>query len=261
MMCFPPETLVFLRNIELFCVMYEKTRGVVLYTHPYNDTLSVVHVYTERFGRMSYMLPRGVGRAAKMARALYMPLALLDMEVEVRPGRHTQRIREAHSFLPLMHIQGDPVRSSLAMFLSEFLGSVLRGGESQPLLFAYIARSVQLLDALESGLGNFHICFLVGLTSYMGITPNVESFSPGYYFDMQEGVFVSHRPLNNPFLPPMEAAFMVKLMRINYVNMRRFRFSRGERRIILDRILSYYALHYTGMGQLSSPAVLHALFD
>ena len=106
-----------------------------------------------------------------------------------------------------------------------------------------------------------HICFLVGLTSYMGITPNVESFSPGYYFDMQEGVFVSHRPLNNPFLPPMEAAFMVKLMRINYVNMRRFRFSRGERRIILDRILSYYALHYTGMGQLSSPAVLHALFD
>ena len=54
--------------------MYEKSRGIVLHTVPYNDTLSVVQIYTEEHGRMSYMLPRGAGRAAKMARALYTPL-------------------------------------------------------------------------------------------------------------------------------------------------------------------------------------------
>ena len=71
--------------------MYEKTRGIVLHTIPYNDTLSVVHVYTERYGRVAYTLPRGAGRAAKMARAMYMPLSLLELEVEVRPGREMQR--------------------------------------------------------------------------------------------------------------------------------------------------------------------------
>lgn len=253
--------LVFSPLIALFCTMYEKTRGIVLYTLPYNDTLSVVHIYTERFGRVSYMLPRGMGRAAKMARALYMPLSLLDMEVEVRPGREMQRIREAHASVSLMRIQGDPVRSSLALFLAEFLGSVLRSAESQPQLFSYIARSVQLLDGLEQGLGNFHICFLIGLAPYMGITPNVEGYREGAYFDMNEGEFVMQRSLVNLSLSPMEAHAMLRLLRMNYANMHRFRFSRGERSAILDRIILYYGLHFTGMGQLSSPAVLHALFD
>lgn len=241
--------------------MYDKTRGIVLHTIPYNDTLSVVHIYTERYGRMSYTLPRGAGRAAKMARALYMPMSLLDLEVEVHPGRSMQRIREAHTWIPLPNIQSDPIRASLAMFLSEFLCNVLRNNEPQPPLFAYIAQSIHLLDHISKGLGNFHLCFLVGLTSYMGITPNTDEYQSGAYFDMQEGIFVKNRPLINASLPPTEAAFMSKLLRMNYVNMHLFRFTRGERNIILDRIINYYGIHLSGMGQLSSPAILHALFD
>ena len=241
--------------------MYEKTRGIVLHTTPYNDTLSVVHIYTERYGRMAYTLPRGAGRAAKMARALYMPMSLLELEVENRTGRSLQRIREAHTWIPLPYLQSDPIRASLAMFLSEFLGSVLRNNEPQPELFAYIARSIHLLDRINCGLGNFHLCFLVGLTTYMGITPNTDSYRPGTYFDMQEGVFVAERPIINPSLQPAEALFMTKLLRKNFANLHLYRFSRGERNAILDRIIAYYGLHLTGMGQLSSPAVLHALFD
>lgn len=259
--CFLPFALVFLRLIALFCIMYEKTRGIVLYTLPYNDTLTIVHLYTERFGRMSCMLPRGAGRAAKMARALYTPLSILDMEVEFRHGRDMQRIKEAHHCVSLLRIQGDPVRSSLALFLAEFLGSVLRSNEPQPRLFAYIAHSIQLLDAINVGLGNFHLCFLVGLTPFMGITPNVEGYCRGAYFDMQEGVFVKQRPLINKSLMPSESEFVLKLLRMNYTNMHLYRFSRGERGAILNHIIMYYALHFTGMGQLSSPAVLHALFD
>lgn len=241
--------------------MYEKTRGIVLHTLPYNDTLSVVHIYTERYGRMSYTLPRGAGRAAKMARALYMPLSLLEMEVEVRPGRDMQRIREAHTWLALPRLQGDPVRASLAMFLSEFLSSVLRNGESQPPLFSYVARSIQLLDRIDRGLGNFHLAFLVGLTSYIGITPNVEEYRPGTYFDMQESVFTAERSFINPSLPPIEVAAMLKLLRMNYANMHLFRYNRSERNIILDRIITYYGVHLPGLGHLSSPAILKALFD
>lgn len=241
--------------------MYDKTRGIVLHTIPYNDSLSVVHIYTERYGRMAYTLPRGAGRAAKMARALYMPLSLLELEVETRPGRSLQRIREAHTWIPLPYMQSDPIRASLAMFLSEFMGSVLRNNEPQPELFAYIARSIHLLDRINNGLGNFHLCFLIGLTSYMGITPNTDGYRRGTYFDMQEGIFVPEQPLFNPSLQPDEATFMIKLLRMNYANLHLYRFSRGERNIILDRIITYYSIHLSGMGQLSSPAVLHALFD
>lgn len=241
--------------------MYEKSHGIVLHTIPYNDTMSVVHIYTHRFGRVSCSLPRGTGRAARMARALYMPLSLLELELEVRHGSELQRIREAHTWHPLPHVQSNPIKATLAMFLSEFLGSVLRSGEPQPQLFTYVAQSITLLDRLERGLGNFHICFMVGLMPFIGITPNVEGYRRGAYFDMQEGVFVTTRPLVNASLPPAEAAFMLKLLRMNYANMHRFRFSRGERAVILDRIVSYYGVHLSGMGQLSSPAILRALFD
>jgi DNA repair protein RecO (recombination protein O) len=210
---------------------------------------------------MAYTLPRGAGRAAKMARALYMPMSLLELEVETRPGRSMQRIREAHTWIPLPYMQSDPIRASLAMFLSEFLGSVLRNNEPQPELFAYIARSIHLLDRIGNGLGNFHLCFLIGLTSYMGITPNTDGYRPGTYFDMQEGIFVAEQPIFNTALQPNEAAFMIKLLRMNFANLHLYRFSRGERNIILDRIITYYSIHLSGMGQLSSPAVLHALFD
>lgn len=240
--------------------MYNKTRGIVLRTIPYNDTLSVVHIYTERYGRMAFTLPRGAGRAAKMARALYMPMSLLELEVEIHSGRSMQRIREAHTWMPLPYVQSDPVRASLAMFLSEFLCSVLRNNEPQPELFAYIAQSVCLLDRINKGLGNFHLCFLVGLTSFMGITPNAEEYCQGAFFDMQEGVFVKSRSLINATLPPDEAAFMVKLLRMSYTNMHLFRLSRSERNIILNRIISYYSIHLASMAQLSSPAILHDLF-
>lgn len=241
--------------------MYEKTRGIVLYTTPYNDTLSVVHIYTERYGRVSYTLPRGTGRSAKMAKALYMPLSLLELEIECRAGRNMQRIREAHTWVALPRIQSNPIRTSLAMFLSEFLGSVLRSSEPQPDLFAYLSQSIQLLDHITEGLGNFHICFLIGLSYYIGITPNTDDYSKESYFDMQEGIFVRNCPLSGLSLPPNETAPMMKLLRMNYNNMHKFRFSRTERSAILDRIIIYYNLHLTGMGHLSSPAILHAIFD
>ncbi len=241
--------------------MYEKTRGVVLHTIPYNDTLSIVHIYTERYGRMSYTLPRGNGRAAKMARALYMPLSLLELEMEIHPGREMQRIKEAHTWITLPRLQANPIKASLAMFIAELLGSVLRNSEAQPMLFAYVAQSVELLDRTESNCANFHLCFLVGLMPFLGITPNCEEYRQGHFFNMQEGIFVSQRPLLSPCLLPQEATFMTRFLRMDYTNMHLFRFSRGQRGEILDRLLTYYGLHLPGMGQLSSPAVLKALFD
>lgn len=244
-----------------FAPMYEKTRGIVLHTHPYNDTLSVVHIYTERYGRMSYMLPRGAGRAAKLARALYTPLSLIEFEMEYRPGRELQRIGEAHTWQALPLLQGDPARASLALFLAEFLGKVLQSGEAQPDMFAYIARSIELLGRMQGSYANFHLCFLVGLAPFLGITPNADSYRDGYCFNMQEGVFVAQPPLLSPSLAPAEAHFLTRLLRIDYTNMHLFRLSRQQRSYILDRMIFYYGLHLPGVGNMKSLAVLHAIFD
>ena len=241
--------------------MYEKSRGIVLHTVPYNDTLSVVQIYTEEHGRMAYMLPRGAGRAAKMARALYTPLSLIEFEMEYRPGRELQRIGEAHTWQALPLLQGDPARASLALFLAEFLGKVLQSSEAQPDMFAYIVRSIELLGRMQGNYANFHLCFLVGLAPFLGITPNADSYRDGYCFNMQEGVFVAQPPLLSPSLAPAEAHFLTRLLRIDYTNMHLFRLSRQQRSYILDRMIFYYGLHLPGVGNMKSLAVLRAIFD
>lgn len=42
--------------------MLEKTLGIVLHIIPYNDKISVAHLYTEQYGRSSYLIPQGGGK-------------------------------------------------------------------------------------------------------------------------------------------------------------------------------------------------------
>ena len=35
-----------------------KTRGIVLHSIPYNDKYSIIYMYTEAFGRASYLVAR-----------------------------------------------------------------------------------------------------------------------------------------------------------------------------------------------------------
>ena len=57
--------------------MLEKTLGIVLHIIPYNDKISVAHLYTEQYGRSSYLIPQGGGKKARMFRSLFMPFSIL----------------------------------------------------------------------------------------------------------------------------------------------------------------------------------------
>ncbi len=80
--------------------MLEKTRGIVLHTIPYKDNYSIVHIYTEHFGRVSYMVSGGSRKRRGGSRSLFMPLSVLDMDVEHGNRRDIQRIKRGASLFP-----------------------------------------------------------------------------------------------------------------------------------------------------------------
>ena len=59
-----------------------KTRGIVLHSIPYNDKYSIIYMYTEAFGRASYLVARSRGKKSSVSKALFMPLSVVEMEVE-----------------------------------------------------------------------------------------------------------------------------------------------------------------------------------
>lgn len=241
--------------------MLSKTRGIVLHSIPYNDKYSIIYMYTEAFGRTSYMVARSRGRKSTVSRALFIPLSVLEMEVEHLPKREIHRIKESKACFPMNGLSCNPVKNVVAQFLSEVLYRILKETESDPRLFEYLYQSIHLLENTEEGIANFHLVFLLGLLHYMGIFPHVESYKEGYFFDMLNGTFAEKFPLHGHSLSQEESLIFARLLRISYENMSLYGFSRQDRVNIINRILDYYRLHLPEFPEIKSITVMQTLFE
>lgn len=238
-----------------------KTRGIVLRSISYNDKYAIIHMYTEAFGRASYLVARSRGKKSTVSKALFMPLSVVEMEVEHLNKRDLHRIHETKLCYPLTELFCNPVKNVLALFVSEVLFRVVKETEPDPRLFEYLYESIQLLEFADKGVANFHLVFLLRLLYYMGIYPNAESYVPGTYFDMQNGVFVDCIPMHRHYLNKEESVFFARLLRISFENMSLYSFSRQDRMGVINRILEYYRLHLPDFPEIKSLSVMQSLFD
>jgi DNA repair protein RecO (recombination protein O) len=240
--------------------MLIKAKAIVLHCQSYNDSTNIVHLYTEDFGRISYLVTKSHSKKSSLRSAYFQPLSLVEIEADHHGNRSLQRIKEVRSIFPFTGIPTDPVKNTIALFLAEVMYRSLREAEKNPSLFDYLLRSVQLLDLCEKGLANFHLVFLIKLTRYLGFYPNVEGQRPNWYFDLQGGCFVQMRPFHNAWLSPEQAEDFAQLMRMNFENLAAFRFDHRERVEILNQMMNYYRLHLTEFPTIKSLAVLQEVF-
>ncbi|SEF66734.1 DNA repair protein RecO [Parabacteroides chinchillae] len=241
--------------------MLSKTRGIVLHSIPYNDKYSIIYMYTEAFGRASYLVARNRGKKSTVSKALFMPLSVLEMEVEHLNKRDLHRIKETKICYPLTALFCNPVKNVLALFLSEVLFRVVKDTEPDARLFGFLYESIQMLEYSEEGVANFHLVFLLRLLYYLGIYPNADSHNQGYYFDMLNGVFIDSIPVHRHYLNREESLVFARLLKISFENMSLFTFSRKDRVRIIERILEYYRLHLPEFPEIKSFSVLQSLFD
>lgn len=241
--------------------MFCTTRGIVLHSIPYKDTSAIIYMYTEAFGRASYMVSRRRSKKSPLVKSLFIPLSVLDLEVEHLNKREIHRIKEARVCLPLQEILCDPIKNVLALFLSEFLFRVVKETEPDPRLFCFLYDSIQVLECADKGVANFHLVFLLRLLRYLGIFPNIENRRAGYYFDMLNSVFTVDQPAHPHFLGEEDTEVFARLLKMSYENMSLYVFSRQERVRIIQKILEYYHLHLPDFAEIKSLAVLQSLFD
>lgn len=241
--------------------MLIKIKAIVLHCFAYNDTTNIVHLYTEEFGRMSYLAGNTHSKKSNLKRAFFQPLSLVEIEADHKGSRQMQRITDIRSLYAFSGIPFDPDKNAVSLFLAEVLYRALRETEKDAALFDYLFRSIQFLDLCETGLANFHLVFLLKLTRYLGFYPNMEGHHPHWYFDLHDGVYVPSRPLHNAWLTPEQADKFALLMRMNFDNMQAFQFERHQRVEILRQMLNYYRMHLTDFPTIKSLAVLQEIFD
>ncbi len=249
--------------------MLEKIRGIVLRTVKYGDNGLIVDMFTEQYGRRSFATTQVKGRRGSTGNVFWRPLAMLEFEADIRNGANKlPRPKDVRIYRTNTELTFQPVKSALAMFLTEFLCHALRTESEDRTLYAYLEASFRWLDAAEAHYANFHLVFLMRLSRFLGVFPNLEPFDTTpvphrntYYFDLAAGCFCKSQPLHPHFLPPGDAQVLPVLFRMNYDTMHVFRMSRQDRWRILEVLNDYYRLHLPGFPELKSIEILREVFD
>lgn len=152
--------------------MIYKTRGIALHTIKYGDSSIVAHVYTEQFGRQSYLVKGARSKKANVKANLFYPLNLLEMEVYHKEGNNLQKVREVRNMPVFINIPFNPFKNAIAVFIAELLYRTLKEVEQNPRLFEFIFNSIQLLDLELVNFKDFHIVFMLQLAKFGGFYPN-----------------------------------------------------------------------------------------
>ncbi|MCD8165590.1 MAG: DNA repair protein RecO [Bacteroides sp.] len=240
--------------------MLQKTTGIVLHSLKYSDTSTIVDIYTRHFGRVSFMVRMRKTKKASLKSAIFQPLTLLEIEMDHRPNSNLQYMREVKLLYPFKSVPFEPAKTAIALYLAEFLYRAVKEESENIPLFTYLQHSIVWLDEQSTGYTNFHLVFLMRLSRFLGIYPNLEDYSPGDYFDLRNASFTSQKPFHPDHIEEEEALRLSRIMRMNYDTMHLFKMSREDRNRCLEVINQYYRVHIPELPVLKSQSVLQELF-
>lgn len=242
--------------------MLQTTEGIILHTLKYKESSLLVEAYTEAMGRSTFLVHLPRSRKSSLKASLFQPLSLVELVAEVRPAATLHKVSQAKLSYPFASIPFHPCKSAIVLFLSEFLYRAVRHEAPNPSFFAYLKYSVCWLDACTQGFANFHLVFLMRVSRFLGLYPNLDDYCPGAYFDLLNACFTPLRPRQHAFyIGAEESSRLLTLMRMNYDTMHLFAMSRAERTRCLTVLNDYYRLHLPGFPVLKSLDVLKELFD
>jgi len=234
----------------------EKTRGIFLHAVKYSETSLIASIYTEHYGRQSFIINGVHGKNSTVRAAVFQPLYLLDLEIYYKAGREIHRIKNARISLPYTSIPFDIRKSTQVLFLAEVLYKCLREEETNIELFDYLFHSLTLLDLTEAGISNFHIWFLFKLTRFLGFSPSREDAERCNFFDLQTARFVSHEPLHSQFTDKHLTVLFTRLFNIDSSSIEKLDYTQHERRLVLEKLLEFYHIHLGNLGEFKSLEVL-----
>jgi len=225
----------------------------------YGETGMITTIYTETFGRMSFIMQGIHGKRSTIKANLLRQLSLLEIEVDFKHGRELQRAREIRNILPFGSIPYEISKSTQALFLADLLHKVLREEESQPELFNFLYRSIEMLDLMEDGVANYHLVFLLQLSRYLGFAPTNNFSESNQFFDMIAGKFVLSPPDHPWILKSSESSILAKLLDMGYHNLSEFNPVQGLRNFFINFIVEYYGLHLGNKLNIKSLEILRLI--
>ncbi|WP_298900830.1 DNA repair protein RecO [uncultured Psychroserpens sp.] len=239
--------------------MLIKTKVIVLSKLKYRDNDLIVKCFTLHRGVVSYLI-RGVLNSKKghSKVAYFQLLSQLQIEENFRENQSLQSIKDLRLDYSFTSLHTHVLKSSIVMFLSEVLASVLREEEENKQLYHYLETTFRWLDAKDE-FSNFHLLFLLNLTRHLGFYPNNTDVNH-MYFNLNNGLF-EPRKEGIYSVSGENLTILKQLLGINFDELDNIKLNSKQRQSFLAMLLLYFELHLGSFRKPKSLEIFNQVFN
>lgn len=239
--------------------MLSKTELIVLSKVKYGDYDLIVKAYSKNRGAISYIIKGGLKSSkANRAKSVYFqPLMQLYAEENYNPSKSLHYLKDIKPTYVYKTLHTNIYKSSIVLFLSEFLANVLNEEEENIDLYNYIQTALRYLDS-EADFANFHLLFILKLSRYLGFQPDTPNENSNY-FNLVTGFFEENSE-GRYSVSGKNLTLLKSLLGINFDTLTSVRLNATERHDFLSMLLVYFELHLEGFKKPKSLSILREIF-
>lgn len=242
--------------------MQIKTKGIVFRVIKYGETSVIADIYTEARGLRKYIVNGVRSAKAGVKASLLQVMSLVEMVVYEREDKslhHIREIRAAHVYSALPF---ELRRSAVGLFMVEVAQKTIREPEENKLLFNFLFETFCYLDETDKPINNIHLYFLLGLSTFLGFLPGGQFSAEKPFFDLKEGIFVPDAPTAHLFyLDEKSGELLHALLHADLASCHLIAVTREQRRLLVHRLLEYYALHIEHFPVIHTHKVYQDVLD
>ena len=240
--------------------MLVKTRGIVFRTHKYGESSLIVEMYTEQKGLRKYIISGVRSAKARTQASLLQVMTLLEIVAYERDDRDLNRLKEIQPAYIYESIPFDVRKGAVGLFMVEVARKAIREREENQPLFRFLFERFAGLDAAQEGVANYHLAFLLELSSYLGFSPAGEYTEATPFFDLEAGEFVALPPAHAHYLLDETALAFYEMLHHSAPKAYELRLEREVRQKLLNELIRYFQLHLEGMGEVNAHLILREVF-
>lgn len=226
--------------------MFIQTTGIVLSKLKYQDHSLIVSCYTKDYGLQSYILHHILKKKkGKINPSYFLLLSQLELKTTKKNNQTLHKINDLKLLHHYSSLQTNIYKSTVTLFLAEVLQSLLKEEEENIRLYDFLESSLLWYDLNEFN-ANFHVVFLLKLSQYLGLYPNLKNL---------EQHFFVHEPND------IKINTLKKLLGINFDTLSNVKMTAQLRQEVLHEILHYFSVHLGSFKKPKSLAILHDVFN
>ncbi|MCC6816047.1 MAG: DNA repair protein RecO [Saprospiraceae bacterium] len=235
------------------------TRGIVFRTCRFKESSLILDVFTEQKGIQSFFMNSVFNSKNTRLSSLLQVSNILEIVAYYSDKKEIHRIKEVNPDYLYESIPNDIRKSAIATFIIELSRRCVKDQSEHQDFFQLIRRCLVLLDRQPTLDANFHLKFMIKLSSYLGFQPLKNYSQTNNAFDLINAQFIPFNLNNHYCIDPLLSEKIFKLLNDELKLENAFKLSYEDRSRMLDTLIEYYKVHIENFGDLKSPSVYKSI--